>query len=243
MLMLHNDSAPVTLATLAELPAPLSRGAIHQPVPHASLVRGLKVAALAHGYVIKREQFGLNRTGQQLFGVMDLVPPPSVTRLDDRGMSLGFRNSTDESLAIRIVAGVRVFVCDNLALSGDLIALNRRNTTGLDLEAALKEGFERYLTYASSLDRQVVELQQQALTPEAAKAKIVDLVTTNVLPLRLVRPVLRAYFNPDESMTDCQPATRWGLLNACTRALKRLSTARAFEANVALGHAFGLSHQ
>ena len=241
MLMLHHDSAPVTDATLAELPAPLPCGPYHHPVPHCVLVRGLKVAALAHGYVVTRQQLGLNGSGHQLFGVMDLLPPPSVARADDRGFSIGFRNSTDESLAIRLVAGVRVVVCDNLALSGDLIALKRRNTTGLDLEAALTEGFERYLLHARELDRQVTEMQHTPLSAEEAKARLVDLFTTKVLPLRLFLPVARYYFNPDESMPDCQPSTRWGLLNACTRAIKRLSPARAFEANIALGHAFGLS--
>lgn len=241
MLIAHS-AALVTATDLNDLPAPLPRGSFHQPVPHASLVRSLQVAALAHGYVVKRQQLALGRAGHRLFGVMDLLPPPSVPRHEDRGLAIGFRNSTDESLGIRMVAGVRVVVCDNLALSGDLIALKRRNTTGLDLEAALRDGFDRYLLYASALDRQLVELQETPLSTLEAKARIVDLFAAKVLPLRLFRHVTRYYFNPDEGMTDCQSATRWGLLNACTRALKRLPPVRAFHANIALGQFFGLSH-
>jgi hypothetical protein len=243
MLISHAGSALVTDAALNELPAPLPRGSFHQPVPHGVLVRSIKDAALAHGYVVKRQQLALGRSGHRLFGVLDLVAPPSVTRPEDRGLAIGFRNSTDESLGIRMVAGVRVFVCDNLALSGDLIALKRRNTTGLEIETAVLEGFERYLLYASSLERQIEELQETPLSNLEAKARIVDIFTAKLLPLRLFRYVTRYYFNPDEGMTDCQPYTRWGLLNAFTRAVKRLPPTRAFEANIALGHAFGLSHQ
>jgi hypothetical protein len=242
MLILHSGSELVTDTTLLELPPPTQLGPYHQPVPHGALVRGLKVAALAHGYTVMRQQIALNRSGHRLFGVMDLQAPPSVERPEDRGLSIGFRNSTDETLGIRIVAGVRVFVCDNLALSGDLIALKRRNTSGLDLDEALHEGFARYLIYAGSLERQIVEMQAAPLSNLAAKALIVDLFSTKVLPLRLFKFVTRYYFNPDEGMSDCQPCTRWALLNACTRAVKRLPPARAFAAHIGLGQAFGLSH-
>ena len=241
MLMTHTDSALVTDAEINALPAPVRRGPIHQPVPHGELVRGLKLAALKRGYVVKRQQLALGRSGQRLFGVMDLEGPPSVKAFEDRGLSIGFRNSTDESLGIRIVAGLRVFVCDNLALSGDLLALNRRNTTGLDLDLALLDGFDRYLQHAGAMNERVKQLEDTPLTTAKAKTKIFDLFETRALPLRLFPSVTRFYFNPDESMLDCQPSTTWGLLNACTRAIKVLRPVRAFAAHVALGQAFGLS--
>ena len=41
----------------------------------------------------------------------------------------------DRSEAFSIVVGAKVFVCDNLALSGDVIAIRRKHTAGFDLNA------------------------------------------------------------------------------------------------------------
>ena len=241
----HRHSALATAAQLSALPPPIPRGPIHQPVAHGRLVAMLKMTALTRGYHISREEFALARNGQRLFGVMDLVRPPAVAVshewLNDRGLSIGFRNSTDESLAITMVAGVKVFVCDNLALSGDMIALQRRNTTGLDLAAELTDGFDRFLTHADALNVRITQLQGKPVTDLQAKARIFDLFAERVLPMRLFTDVGRCYFHPTEATPDCQPRTEWGLHNAFTRALKKLAPARAFTANVALGQAFGLS--
>lgn len=235
----HKDSTLVTGADLDALPLPLPLGRSHLPVPHAVLVRAVYAAAEARGYVVTRQQLAVNRSGRRLFGVLDLQSAPP-TSLDNMGFAIGFRNSTDESLGIRLVAGVRVFVCDNLALSGDLIALKRRNTTGLDLEEALAGGFDRYLAHARSLDDQIDAWQTASLPTQHAKARLFDLFAHKVLPLRLLPLATRYYFNPDESMTDCVPRTVWALHNAVTRSLKTLPPARAFLANVAVGRAFGL---
>jgi len=240
MLMLHNDSAHVTEPALDALPLPLPRGPIHQPVPHSELVRGIKAVAIGRGYAVTHQQLGLARSGRRLFGVMDLQPIGApVDEPADHGFAIGFRNSTDETLGIRIVAGARVTVCDNLCMNGDMIALNRRNTNRLDLPAALAEGFERFLQQTTVLDRTIVMLKNRTLGTLDAKARIADLFESKVLPLRLFHTVMRNYFAPDESMTDCQPYTQWGLLNSCTRAIKILPPERRFNVQIALGKVFG----
>ena len=243
MLMTHRDSHPVTLAQLDALPPPVARGPVHRPVPHSELVRAVTAVANARGYKVTRAELALGRRGARLFGTMDLVAPSLADRHEDRTLAIGFRNSTDESLAITMVAGVKVFVCDNLALSGDLIALQRRNTSRLELESELHDAFERFLTHAALLDGQIGALETTAITDLQAKAKIFDLFVARVLPVRFVYEVSECYFHPASWMTDCEPRTLWGLHNSCTRVLKRLPPARAFAANVALGQAFGLSGQ
>jgi hypothetical protein len=244
-MLLYKDSTLVTGADLEAMPAPRALGRSHQPVPHAALVRGIYAVSAARGYAVTRQQLAVNRSGHRLFGVLDLAPAVRVIEpaADRWGFAIGFRNSTDESLGIRLVAGLRVQVCDNLALSGDLIALKRRNTTGLDLGEALAGGFDRYLAHAQSLDDQVEAWQTATISTLHAKARLFDLFAHKVLPLRLLPMATRYYFNPDESMTDCQPRTVWALHNAVTRAIKTLPPVRAFAANVSVGRAFGLGHQ
>ena len=240
MLMTHTGSALVSAAALADLPMPIARGPMHQPVPHAALVRALNDVACTNGYTVVREQLAISRTGRRLFGVLDLVPPADVPTHEARDFAIGFRNSTDTSLAICLVAGVRVTVCDNLLLSGDLIALKKRNTSHLDLYAELDEGFNRYLAHTRTLDLQIAAMQDAALTDAEAKLKIFEIFAHKLLPLRLFAPVVENYFSPGATMTDCQPRTLWGLHNSFTRATKALRPARSFEASADLGRIFGL---
>lgn len=237
----------VTAAELAMLPEPEARGSVHEPIPHHLLVAALRVEAQERGYDVRREQLALGMSGSAIFGVMDLMPP-GVVNVDyaepadeSRGLSIGFRNSTNSTLAVKVVAGTRVFVCDNLALSGDLIALQRRNTRGLDVEAAIKEGFDKFLQHASALDRHVARMQAAAISDMAAKARIFDAFAQRVVPVHLFDDVNANYFKPKDDMLDCQPRTEWGLHNAFTRTLKSLGPSRSFASNVALGRLFGMT--
>jgi len=251
-LMTHAGAQLATFEELKALPMPTSLGTQHNPIPHALLVEALRVEAQERGYLVKREQFALGDKNAKLFGVMDLavktveadpdviVPVVNGEIVPETGLSLGFRNSTNQTLAAQIVAGKRVFVCDNLALSGDLIAMLRRNTFGLDLERALREGFNKFLVHADTMDRQIAQLQAREITDLQAKARIFDIFANRIVPVHLFDDVAEFYFNPAPDMTDVQPRTVWGLHNAFTRAMKKLKPAVAFNTNVALGKAFEL---
>jgi predicted SpoU family rRNA methylase len=49
---------------------------------------------------------------------------------EDMGLSIGIRNSYDKSMSIGVALGARVFVCDNLAISGE-IRIVRKHTAGV----------------------------------------------------------------------------------------------------------------
>lgn len=240
-LMAHTGKAHlVTMEQLKALPTPEPLGTHHEPIPHCILAMALEIEAMERGYSVTRSQYALGMNGSALFGVMDLMPT-GVVVAEERGLSLGFRNSTNSALAIKVVAGNRVFVCDNLALSGDMIAVLRRNTTGLDLEAAIKIGFEKFQQHASSLDRQIMILQAKMISDIEAKARVFDIFANRILPVHLFDDVEKFYFHPTDDMTDCQPRSEWGLHNAFTRAIKKMRPITGFEATVGLGRAFGLS--
>lgn len=233
----HRKSALVTRKQLEAMPLPLSLGAQHNPVPHHLLVETLRVEIQERGYDIQREQYALGMQGSALFGVIDLMPP-GVVDVTERGLSLGFRNSTNATLAIKVVAGTRVFVCDNLALSGDLIAVLKRNTKGLDIGQALTAGFDTFLRHATSLDLQIARLRATLITDLDAKARVFDVFAAKIVPVHLFDDVNDAYFG--QVGEDCAPRTAWGLHNAFTRSLKTLGPTSAFNVNVALGRAFGM---
>jgi hypothetical protein len=235
-------SEAVTLQTLQRLPDPRPLGRLHKPVPHGVLVEALHQELSRRGYTIEREQLALSRTGAALFGVLDLtIPSPAgLQARGTQGVAFGFRNAIDQQFGLRGVAGQRVFVCDNLRLSGDMIAFSRKNTTRLDLGDALALGIDKFTAHSAALEIQVARLEATQVTDGEAKRIVYDLFAARILPVRLFDDVNRFYFQPTPDMTDTAPRTLAGLHNACTRAVRDLSLSRGFTASAALGQAFQL---
>lgn len=241
-LMTHAGAEAITYDQLAALPMPQALGRFHAPVAHVRFVDGIREEVLRRGLTITREAYALQRDGHSLFGVLDLVARTTgALTVPAQGLSLGLRNATNQQFGLHLVAGNRIFVCDNLALSGDIVALARKNTTGIDLRSELQRGFDRFLLQAEQLTRQLEALAGWPLTDLQAKALIYDAFAARFLPSRLFDDVDTLYFKPTDDTPDCQPRTAFGVHNAFTRAFKVLSPPRAFEATQDLGRHFGLS--
>lgn len=245
-LMAHSDkfnSKQIGYAELAALPVPMVLGTKHQPVPHVQLVDTILAEMDRRDLRPTKQQYALGAKGAALFGVIDLAPKQeSLAAIDPTsgGLSFGFRAANDMSLAIKAVAGTRVFVCDNLALSGDMIALSRKHTTGLDLADEIRRGFDKFLHQAEVLATQVAAMTNFQLTDEQAKVIVFDAFAAKFLPVRLLDDVAGFYFQASDETPDCQPRSLWGLHNAFTRAMKTMKPVPAFEATVQLGRHFGL---
>ena len=109
-----------------------------KPVPDFELVSSLIEGLVQHGITIVRESYATSgRDDARLFGVIDLLIPDLAQ--PDYGMSLGIRGANDRSMVIQATAGAGVFVCDNLAFSGEsgTVVLRKKHTSRLDLSAVV----------------------------------------------------------------------------------------------------------
>ncbi|MBI4716089.1 MAG: hypothetical protein HY760_09180 [Nitrospirae bacterium] len=241
----HCGSRLIRPAELEQLPAPLPLGPHHRPVPHHELVGILKEELEEAGYQVAREEYAVQNQGLKLFGVMDLVPAPGTSSAlsnGDKGLGLGFRHGNDQSMSLRLVAGARVFVRDNLVLSGDMIVMRRKHTTGLSLKDEIRAGVERLTQKYAALEQGILRLKERGLSDPEAKTIIYDaFVREGVLPMRFLPQVGTWYFEPPAEAEDCRSRSAWGLHNAFTRTVKELSSpARRFEATTRIGKVFGL---
>jgi hypothetical protein len=234
----HSHSDLVTREQLMMIPAPAST-ATWRPIPHGDLITAIDRQLQVRGISIKGEQFAVQREGARLFAVLDL----SIDRTGEFCASMGVRTANDRSLALEIAVGVKIFVCDNLTFSGDLIALRRKHTVRFDLNADVSRAVDRYQAHLVRLRDQIAGIQATALTDLQAKVMIVDAFKAEILPLRYFRPVVESYFAPTPDMSDIAPRTLWGLHNAFTRCVRQMAPAPAFEATTELGRFFGLRAQ
>lgn len=231
----YANSQLVTRQELATIAPPPSTDT-WRPIAHGDLISAIDRQLMVRGITIQTETFAIQREGARLFAVLDL----SIERSGEFCASMGIRTANDRSLALEAAVGVRVFVCDNLAFSGDLIALRRKHTAKFDLNADISRAVDRYQTHLLSLQQQIDGIQAKPVSDLEAKALIVDAFRQEILPIRYFKPVTEAYYSPAPDMTDVQPRTLWGLHNAFTRCVKQMAPAPAFEATTELGKFFGL---
>lgn len=102
------------------------------PIAHSKVINALEFACNDAGIGITSRCYSVNKNGHRMFGVWDLDH-----HTNGSCYSLGFRNSTDKSMVVGVVGGFRIFVCDNLALSGEYLQFHK-HTSGLDRERLFK---------------------------------------------------------------------------------------------------------
>jgi len=130
LLLTHCGAQRVTRADLAVISAP-ARTATWVPIKHSDLLDALHAELARRDLQVRREQYAVQHQGRRLFGTLDLA-------WEDTGESaaaLGLRTANDKSMALQLAIGLKILVCDNLCFAGDLIALKRKHTAGLDLPA------------------------------------------------------------------------------------------------------------
>ena len=108
----------------------------------------------------------------KLFGVLDLASELVL------GVSkpLGFRHANDKSLSIQIVAGSRVFCCDNLTLSDDLIVLKAKHTWGVHLGNRIILGLEKWEKDIVVFRNNVLDLTLKEITNGEAQALLAEVL-------------------------------------------------------------------
>src|SRR6266852_4181390 len=158
MLIAHRGAVRVSKEALMTIEPPTATDT-WKPVAHGVLVNTLTDVLSTRGIAVKKEEYAVQRQGHILFGVMDLA-------WGDTGeyyAALGLRTSNNKSFAIQIAIGARVVVCDNLLMSGELIALKRKHTAGLELLEELTAGVRRYELGYGQLCKRIERLKSVSL--------------------------------------------------------------------------------
>jgi hypothetical protein len=135
-LMLHCGANGVTLDDVraVETPEPSFRGEkgkrIFHPIPHALLHDTVIDQLGESGYEVQESSHGLTKGGDRYFGLIQVRhnSEPEVAR--DHGLVIGLRNAHDGMFQAATALGARVFVCDNLSFSGEVV-VGRRHTRNI----------------------------------------------------------------------------------------------------------------
>jgi len=246
--LLHSASRLVTLDELGTIPAGDPAGPRHRPVPHIELVTAIREAFEERGYTVAKDQYSVSHDNARLFGTLDLLSSGGEALLDgtDGGMAVGLRHANDRAFALGVIAGMRVFVCDNLCFSGGESLLHRKHTTRLDLGAEIQRGMDRVFSSYRDFNALLERLHNTELSDDDARLLIYSLaLDADVIAPSQLGKVHAWYFAPDQiagehdterGFADVQPRTAASVMNSVTRVTRDFSPHRQQEIGVALSN-------
>jgi hypothetical protein len=218
-LLLHCGSQPIDRQQLAAIPTPPPLGPRHHPYPYGEYVDRVEDGLQTVGLRVVDEQYGALKDGARFFGLMEVEPVFKTER--DYALIVGLRGSHDQTFPRGLVAGSRVFVCDNLAFSGEIKVTTRQTTNierrlpGLilnavrDLEGIFQVQDARFQTYRNF-----------ELKPRWGDAAITELVRRQVINASQVGRVISEWDEPSHEEHAEDGHTLWRMHNAVTEALK-----------------------
>src|SRR5256885_11118203 len=216
-------------AELAQIPVPEAT-LTHKPVPHHVIVESL-VETLSFRHIgVVNEEYAVSSDGMRMFGVLDLE-----TQMEGCRFSIGIRNSHDKSLRLGLTVGIRVFLCSNMAFSGDFTPVLAKHSKSFNLIDTLAVGVDRIQRNFEPMERQVESWRKTQISDEQAKLVLYSAFVDGKLdaPRSLLPEVQRHYFEPQ--YPEFSTRTMWSLSNAFTSAFKKLDPIPQFRATAKLG--------
>ena len=214
-LMLHCGAHAVPRKELATVPTPRPTQS-WTPVAHEEYVRQIEAALPNYGLSIIQESHALTHDSSRYFGLLQVQNGCSNP---DYTWVLGLRNSHDKSLTAGLVAGSQVFVCDNLAFSGE-VSISRKHTTFVmrDLPGLVDNALTRLLGLFRFQDRRVERYKSVHLGDADAHDLTVKALDSGVVCASRIPDLLREWRTPKHDAF--QPRTVWSWFNATTEVLK-----------------------
>ena len=227
----HAGAIKINRGDLLALKTP-PRTVTFTPVAHSDLIDLIELRLAAHQMEISSAQFAVQSEGMKLFAALTL----KHQTCDDFSFALALRASNDKTMPIELVAGLSVFICDNMALSGDAEILCRKHTSRLNPRAEIFSGVDRAISRFAGLEQRIVEMKAAGISDDWADALILRAAVQGVMPSHLIDDVYNEYHKPRHE--EFMPRNEWSLHNAFTEVFKVLRPNVALDSAQALGTLF-----
>lgn len=222
----------MALATEAEvrrlsLPSHVFETDTFKPLPHGVVIDAVGDALKAAGLEIARDdngqpqrRFTIVDNGAKMFGTL-----PLTHRIDGESrLMVGFANSWNKTLALRVGFGSEVFVCSNGAFFAEKV-IGRKHTAKIlaDLPSLIAKALEQTKTFIDEQTRFFERLRNVNLNDRDANDFIVrasldhDCVTAGE-----IADVVGEWRKP--RFAEFEPRNAWSLHNAFTEVGKRIQS-------------------
>ena len=188
----------------------------HYPIPHSKILELVTGGLEEQGLTVVGGEHALAKEGARYFGLLQLS---NGDNHEDFSLIAAVRNTHDKSFSASMALGSRVFVCDNLAFSGE-VTFARKHTrfASQDLPKLVSESLGRLGSLKRSQEARIEGYKIAELNDDKALATIWRAVDAGVLPLNKIPAVREQWENP--IYDEFAPRNGWSLFNGFTEVLK-----------------------
>jgi len=213
--MMHCGAIDIPFATLAQLPVP-ERTETHLPIPHHQFFDLAQDRLSKQGYEITNPKHYLNREAAHYFSLMQIRHEDEEQGTEHSTMC-ALRNSHDKTFAASLAVGARVFVCDNLSFSGDIV-VGRKHTPNIwdELPEIFEGAIKKIRVMRKRQDIRFAEYQEAPLDDYTADHLIMETYRNGIINLERIGKVNQEWHNPSADHGD---KSVWRYFNAVTAAL------------------------
>jgi hypothetical protein len=198
------------------------------PLAHRTVLDTVRTTLHGAGFSIQRSSLAVSHDGARFFGTLDLT----TTIAAGVSLAVGIRNSNDQSFPIGFCCGQRVFVCDNLAFTSEIVVTKKHTRFGqqryLEGLARAVGGLGEYRRVAAAWIRR---MEAEPLNDDRANSLLLQAYERQIIGVRLLPQVVREWREP--SRAEYRPRTAYALFNCFTDVLGRERQSR-FPAESAL---------
>jgi hypothetical protein len=186
------------------------------PIPHIDLINQVENTLRANQLHLGTQAHSLTHDGARYFGLIEIRRQESA---EDFCWVLGLRNSHDKTFPAGIVAGMTVFVCDNLSFGGE-VKLARKHTRFIvrDLPRLVQSAVGKLMDRWHHQDTRLATYKLADLDDRVAHDLVIRATDVGVCPNQLIPRILHEWREPRHP--EFQPRTVWSLFNGFTEALK-----------------------
>ena len=227
--MAHCDTVRVDESDVRAVVAPPYTDTWH-PISHGDILDTVKGALDARGMQIQHRDYSLSPNGKNMFAVWRV---DTIGDLPGMAWSVGIRNSLQKQFAVGICAGTYVFVCDNMAFSGDFVQLRKHtNRIDDDLPRIAEEAIEKVQRKLGVLSEWQFGLREFAIEEPVMKLLVFDAMATGIFAPSKFRHFLNCW--EEENKDGAAPHTMYAYHGAVTRLIRGESLFKISETSTKL---------
>lgn len=215
-LMIHCGGQQVTEDKLNAVATPEATDSWY-PIPHHDLLDTVRRNVEATGLRIVQEAHSLAREDAHYFGLMQVANGKAA---EDYATIIGLRNAHDKRFPAGLVVGSQVFVCDNLAFSGEVnIARKHTRFINRDLPQLIERAMGQLVSLRHTQDQRLAAYKETGMNDAQANDLLVRAMDARVLPVTKLPKVLGEWRKPSHA-EFAEDRNAWRLFNAFTKVLK-----------------------
>ena len=217
-LMLHCGSHAVERDDIRTAPTPSPTDTWY-PIPHARLLDQVETTLAGVGLNVVSEAHALGRDGDRYFGLLETRNGQAH---EDYALVVGLRNSHDQSYPAGLVVGSGVFICDNLAFSGE-IKFARKHTRHIsrDLPQLVQAAIGRLGEMRHQQDERIAAYKSKRLSDRDAHHLLIQMIDSGSIPITRLPAALQEFREPShDSFLSDGKRTAWTLMQGVTECLK-----------------------